>query len=59
MKNENIPTQKIKYNSNQKKIRRASIEPYSDIIEVGNVDIEPLKKEKIFRKPRTIKPKIN
>ena len=59
MKNENIPTEKIKYNSNQKKIRRASIEPYSDIIEVGNVDIEPLKKEKIFRKPRTIKPKIN
>ena len=58
MKNENIPTQKIKYNSNQKKIRRASIEPYSDIIEFGNVDIEPLKKEKI-RKPRTVKPRIN
>ena len=56
MKNEIVPTEKIKYSPRQKKIRRASIEPYSDIIEVGNVDIEPLKKEKI-RKPRTVKPR--
>ena len=46
MKNENIPTQKIKHSPRQKKERRASIEPYSDIIEVENIDIEPLKKEK-------------
>ena len=56
MKNENIPTQKIKHSPRQKKERRASIEPYSDIIEFGNVDIEPLKKEKI-RNKRTVKPR--
>jgi hypothetical protein len=42
-------------------MRRASIEPYSDIIEVGNVDIEPLKKnttsEKIRKSTRTRKPR--
>ena len=58
MRNEKIPTQKIKHSPRQKKERRASIEPYSDIIEVENIDIEPLKKEKI-RKPRTVKPRIN
>ncbi len=56
MKNENIPTQKIKHSPRQKKERRASIEPYSEIIEVGNIDIEPLKKEKI-RNKRTVKPR--
>ena len=44
MKNENIPIQKITHNPNQKTIRRASIQPYTDIIEVENVDIESLKK---------------
>ncbi len=56
MKNENIPSQKIRHSPRQNKIRRASIEPYSDIIEVGNVDVEPLKIEKI-RKTRTVKPR--
>jgi phosphosulfolactate synthase (CoM biosynthesis protein A) len=44
MKHENIPIQKITHNPKQKTIRRASIQPCTDIIEVGNVDIEPLKK---------------
>ncbi len=62
MKNEFIPTQKIKHHPHQKTIRRASIEPYSDIIEVGNVDIEPMKKntttsEKIRKSTRTRKPR--
>jgi phosphosulfolactate synthase (CoM biosynthesis protein A) len=61
MKNEIIPTQKIKHHPHKKTIRRASIEPYSDIIEVGNVDIEPLKKnttsEKIRKSTRTRKPR--
>ena len=61
MKNEIIPTQKIKHHPHKKTIRRASIEPYSDIIEVGNVDIEPMKKnttsEKIRKSTRTRKPR--
>ena len=61
MKNEIIPTQKIKHHPHKKTMRRASIEPYSDIIEVGNVDIEPLKKnttsEKIRKSTRTRKPR--
>ena len=61
MENEIIPTQKIKHHLNQKTIRRASIEPYSDIIEVGNVDIEPMKKnttsEKIRKSTRNRKPR--
>ena len=44
MKNEFIPVQKIIHHPQHKTIKRASIEPYTDIIEVGNVDIEPLKK---------------
>jgi hypothetical protein len=44
VKNENIPISKILHNPQSKTIRRASIEPYTDIIEVGNVDIKPLKK---------------
>ena len=44
MKNENIPIQKITHNLHHKTLKRAHIEPYTDIIEVGNVDIEPLKK---------------
>jgi hypothetical protein len=44
VKNENIPIQKILHNPQSKTIKRASIEPYTDIIEVGNVDIKPLKK---------------
>ena len=42
--NENIPISKILHNPQSKTIKRASIEPYTDIIEVGNVDIKPLKK---------------
>ncbi len=61
MKNEIIPTQKIKHHPHKKTNRRASIEPYSDIIEVGNVDIEPMKKnttsEKIRKSTRTRKPR--
>ncbi len=61
MKNEIIPTQKITHHPHQKTIRRASIEPYSDIIEVSNVDIEPMKKnttsEKIRKSTRTRKPR--
>ena len=44
VKNENIPIQKILHNPQSKTIKRASIEPYTDIIEVGNVDIKTLKK---------------
>jgi hypothetical protein len=44
MEIENIRIQKITHNPKQKTIRRASIQPYTDIIEVGNVDIEPLNK---------------
>ncbi len=57
IENENIPIQKITHNPKQKTIRRASIQPYTDIIEVGNVDIEPLKKttkstQKIKTRPK-------
>ena len=44
MENENIPIQKILHNPQSKTMRRPIQEPYTDIIEVGNVDIKPLKK---------------
>ncbi|MEI7670129.1 MAG: hypothetical protein WCJ33_08610 [Pseudomonadota bacterium] len=47
VKNENIPIQKIIHNHHQKVGRRQKIEPYTDIIEEPNVDIEPLIKKTI------------
>ncbi len=46
VKNENIPIQKIIHNP-QNIVRRQKIEPYTDIIEEPNVDIEPLIKKTI------------
>jgi hypothetical protein len=47
VKNENIPIQKIIHNHHQKVGRRQKIEPYTDIIEEPNLDIEPLIKKTI------------
>ena len=44
VKNEMIPIQKIIHTPHHK-VKRDSIEPYNDIIEVDNIDIEPLIKK--------------
>jgi hypothetical protein len=43
VKNENIPIQKIIHNPQNKTIRRAKQEPYSDLHEFKTIDIEPEK----------------
>ena len=44
VKNEMIPIQKIIHTPHHK-VKRDSIEPYNDIIEVDNIEIEPLIKK--------------